>query len=184
MFEMQVKEETSTKLVLEMDPSSRPKWSELGSTLIKSFLFLGFAILVHSISWLFWAIIVGVVLVDSFLVYLFVWSMAQDVLVIVDLNSQHAVRTEKFRFNRIKQQKLDLEQVSRVLVHCEDVGKHCRLLLESSSAAPLEISIIYAGGCVESLKELGNKIGRLVKRPVAYKITDQGHLISEETIQT
>ena len=187
MAEMRVKEETPTRIVLERNPSSRTKWTEYVRNLATPPL-LFFLIAIALSAFLSWSSETGaivlqialiiVVIIELFLVYVFVLDAA-DVNVTIDLNPQRATHIRKFLFVRISKKEVGLEKVSQVLIHCEEVGKHCKLLLESSSNSPFEVAF---GMDMDFMTALGKKIGRLLNKKVVFRHTDMGNPISEYTI--
>jgi hypothetical protein len=122
--------------------------------------------------------LIVLLIVELFVVYLFVWDWA-DVEVTIDLESQRATKIKKFLFVNISKKELRLEKASQVLIHCEEVGKHCTLLIESSSKLAFEVAF---GTDIDLMKALGGKIGRLLKKKVVFRHTDMGNLISEYRI--
>ena len=186
MTEMLLKEETPTKLVFEMAPPTRSFWAEWRGPLINPLLFLAVTFFLlstmsTSLTWLYWVIGVGVFLVEIFM-FNIIFTSVQNATLTIDLNSQRATRFEKFLFGKEKHEELKLQQVNRVLIHYEEVGHHCKLILESQSNTPFIVTYDFGGGA-EILKALGKKIGELLKKPVVFKVTDSGNPISEETIQ-
>jgi hypothetical protein len=187
MAKMLMKEEAPTKLVFEMAPPTGSFWAEWRGPLIYPLLFLAVAFfflfsMSTSLTWLYWVIGIGVLAVEFFMLYI-MFDSAQNETVTIDLNAQRATRFEKFLSGKEKKQELALEHVSRILIHAEEVGHHCKVMLDSPSNTPLQIAfdVVFE---IESLKALGNKIGSFLRKPVVLKVTDQGNLISEETIQS
>jgi len=180
--EMKLKEETPTKIILETDSSSR-KWAEYLRMLIIPPLFLaGVLIITDFPTWLNWVIISLAVLIEMVMI-LAVYSELVNVTVTIDINTQRATRIENFFFITTKKIELNFNQVNRVLIHCEEQGHHCRMLLDSISSEPLEIDFYLP--FEEKQKAsllLSKKIGELLRKPVVMKVTDLGNLISEDRI--
>jgi hypothetical protein len=181
--EMKLKEETPTKIILETG-SPGLKWSSYLLVLVGPPLLLtGILLTSNFAAWLDWVLKVIAALIEMVMILL-VLSELTDVTVTIDLNSQRATRAEQLFFVRIKKKALKFDQVSRVLIHCEEHGHHCRMLLDSMNSKPLELDFYLP--LEEKQKEsfiLSKKIGSLLRKPVVVKVTDMGNLISEETIQ-
>jgi hypothetical protein len=182
--DMKLKEETPTKIILETDSSS-PKWSEyLRMLVIPPLLLAGILIFLSYPTWLNWVITVLAILIETVLI-MFVSSELTNAMVTIDLVSQRATRIEKFFFRSPKKMELSLNQVKQVLIHCEEQGHHCRMLLESTTSNSLELDFyLPTDEKQEASIILSKKIGGLLGKPVAMKVTDLGNLISEEIIQT
>ena len=180
--EMKLKEDTSTRIVLESDPSKR-KWGEYLRTLVIPPLVLaGILIFMNLSMWLNWVIIVIAVLIEAFMAMV-VYSEVVNATVTIEFTSLRATREEKFIFIRTKFIELDLKKVERVLFHVEEVGHHCRMLLEAENNNPFEIDFyLPTSQKQDAMFILGKKIGNNLQKPAVLKVTDQGNLISEETI--
>ncbi len=179
--DMKLKEETSTGLVLETDPSGR-KWAEyLRMLIIPPLLLAGILIFLNLPSWLNWVVIVLAILIETVMI-LAVSSELVNVTVTIDLTSQRATRIEEFFFVRTKKIELNLKPVYRVLIHCEELGHHCNLFLESPNDPPFNMDF-FSVFLLEEKKEISRKIGGLLQKPVILKVTDLSNPISEETIQ-
>jgi hypothetical protein len=112
------------------------------------------------------------------------WIGAQNVTVIIDMAARRAIRTDEFVFGRKQQMELSFEQVSRINIHCEEVGHSCALQLESPSMTPFIVNIFFPTDADRSpLTKFSKKLGRLLRKPVVLKNTDSGDLISEKIIQ-
>jgi len=181
--EMKLKEETPVKIILETDSSNR-KWMEYLRMLIVPPLFLaGALIFMNFLTWLNWVITILAILIEIVMI-LVVSSELTSVTVTIDINSRRAIRTEKLFFIRTKKVELDLNQVNRVLIHCEELGHHCRMLLESINSNSLELdNYLPTPDKQEESFILSKKIGSLLRKPVAIKVTDLGNLISEKILQ-
>jgi hypothetical protein len=199
MATMLLTEDTPTKMVLEMD-TSQPTFKPLtwrgciGPTLgLTGLLLLVFAWARYrffdgSQSWLFWVITVAALLVEIFLIVVFVLYVssynneAKEATVSVDLASQQAVRVEKLNSGKIRQYDLKLEEVTQVLINGDDQGHRLTVTLESQKNASFNInSDVFFDS--KPMIELGKKLGDLIKKPVVFKVTDSGKPVSEETIQ-
>jgi hypothetical protein len=200
MAEMRLIEETPSKLVLAEKDTSQDAGRFLRRLIIILLvaLILGCLNLVTwvgyrdgSLSWMFWLWVIGILIMDVLTVagvVFSIWVFMTTVIeatVTIDLHSQRAVRIEKLRFGKTKQYELRLEQVSRVKIHDEEAGKATYLLLESTNNVPFTVSANVPFVDIESrgLGALGLKLGEFLKKPVVKKYTDQGNLLSEETIQ-
>ncbi|HXD11341.1 MAG TPA: hypothetical protein VN653_14850 [Anaerolineales bacterium] len=181
--EMKLKEETSSRIILESDPSSRKSMEYLRMLAVPPLLLAGLLIFMNFPTWLNWVIIVLAIVIETVLI-LFVSSELTDVNVVVDFVAQRATRTEKPFLRRPEKKEMDLNQVKRVLIHCEEQGHHCRMLLESMSSDTLELDFyLPTKDKEEAAFILSKKIGSLLRKPVALKVTDMGNLISEELLQ-
>ena len=199
MATMLLTEDTPKKMVLEMD-ASQPKFKPLtwngcigpalGITgfLIVAFAWARFRFFDSSQSWLFWVITIAALLVEIFIIFIFVSYVsgynndAKEATVSIDLDAQQAVRIEKLNSGKIKQYDLKLEQVTRILIHGDDAGHRLTVTLESQSNPPLKVnSDVFFDS--NPMIELGKKLGALIQKPVVFKITDSGKPVSEETIQ-
>ena len=185
---MHIKEETDTKIVLEW-----VQWSDnlgyifplllvvsgLMFGLVKAFDFFSGG----SYSWLYWVIALLVLVVEFFIIRT-LFHFIKTEIVSVDFDSLTADRVEKLLSVKIKQSKFDLRQVSRVLINMEEHGHHHRLYLESPNKKPFQVSIAFATGPYDANKLIGHgrKIGKLLSKPVVFKHTDLGNLISENRI--
>jgi len=183
---MYLKEETSTKMVFETD-SSGHKWKDFLHKLVTPlFVFAGilFSCYFWGIpTWLNWMVAVIAIIVEINIIIV-IYSQLVDITVIIDLNTQRVTRIQNSFLKRSKTSELNLNQIRRVLIHCEGQGhgSHCKLLLESSNNPPLEIDS-FTASILEMKKVLGNKIGTFLWKPVVLKITDRGIPISQTTIQ-
>ena len=199
MAAMLLTEDTPTKMVLEMDPSQpifKPlTWRgcigpTLGTTglLLLVFAWARYSFFYGSQSWLFWVITISALLVEIFLIVVFVFYVssynneAKEATVSIDVDSQKAVRVEKSNSEKIRQLDVNLGQVTRVLIHGDDAGHRLAVTLESQSSPPFNVnSDVFFDS--NPMIELGKKLGALIKKPVVFKITDSGKPVSEETIQ-
>jgi hypothetical protein len=200
MATMLVIEDKPNKIVLEMD-TSQPQFKPLtwrgclgpafGVTIFLIF-FLAlarFSLFDGSLSWLFWPIAAGAFLVvEAILVVAIVFSVSnyknnvKEATVSIDLDSQQAVRAEKLNSGKIKQYDLKLEQVTRVLIHGDDLGHSLTVTLESKNNPSFNVnSDVFFDS--KPMIELGKKLGDLINKRVVFKITDAGKPVSEETIQ-
>jgi len=207
MATMRVTEETPTKMILELDPEYREFAAETYANSVKSGLgclgFLAITVIsvlfiagysfftnsLRSLPWSFWVFAVVVLIAGALFVFSEVSFLssrknyAQEVKTTIDLDSQHAVRVEKLKSGKVNHYDLDLNQVRRILIHCEELGHSCRVLLDSPGSPGFEVnSDVFFD--VEPMKAFGKKLGSILKKPVVLKMTDGGNLISEETIQT
>ena len=186
MATLRVIAESPTKLVLEMDSPTRANWADSRGYLLYPLLSLALVFLCLSTYkppiWLYWVIAAGVLLFVSFVLYV-IFTSPQEATVIIDLMSGRATRIEKSVIGRKKKQELELGRVSRILINAEEVGHHYRVILESQSKPHLEVNFAIDSEA-ESFRELGKKIGSLLNKPVVFKHTDSGNLISEETLQS
>jgi len=199
MATMLVIEDTPKTMVLEMDPS-QPQFKPLTlrGCIGPAFVITAILIFVYlwakvrffdgPQSWLFWAITIGVLLAEVFLIGVFVFFVsnhnhdAKEATVRIDLDAQQAIRIEKLNSGNIKQYDLKLEQVTQVLIHGEDAGHRLTVTLESQDNPSFNVnSDVFFDS--RPMIELGKKLGVLIKKPVVFKITDSGNPVSEEIIQ-
>ena len=199
MATMIVTEDKPNKIVLELNPSqskSKPlTWNGCirPSLLVTIFLFVvlvwaRFSFSEGSQSWLFWSITAGAILVAIFLVVVMVFFVssyrneAKEARVTIDSDAQQAVRVEKSNSGKTKQYNLKFEQISQVLIHGDDLGHRLMLTLESPNNSPLGVnSDVFIDP--QPMIELGRKLGRLIGKPVIFKVTDAGKPFSEEIVQ-
>ncbi|MBI1795323.1 MAG: DUF1772 domain-containing protein [Chloroflexi bacterium] len=185
-------EETPTKIILKKNKSEQGgegcTYAAIAVTiaLILVSVFAGLAYFNSSRSWLFWTITAAALLIEVLFVYLAVLmsprNNVHEATVSIDLDTQQATRIEKLNSGKIQKYSLRLEQVSRISIHGEDAGHRLEVTLDSQNSLPLKVnSDVFFDP--EPMKALGNKIGKLLKKPVVLKITDQGKIVSEEIIQ-
>ena len=186
---LQVTEDTPSKLILKMVESQavRRSWRGLIAPAIGTTLFL-ICIVVMALTQAGWGILIALSLIAVLMLGIVIFSawlrriIAIEANVTIDLQSQRATRIEKFRSGKTKQYEIKLEQVSRVVIHSEELGHGCNLVLDSPNNLPFTVR---TGSFVEieSVIALGRKLGDFLKKPVTVKWTDQGNLMSEETVQ-
>jgi hypothetical protein len=199
MASMIVTEDKPNKIILELNHSqskSKPlTWNGCirPSLLITIFLFFvlvgaRLSFFEGSQSWLFWSITAGAILVAIFLVVVMVFFVstyrneAKEAHVTIDSDSQQAVRIEKLNSGKTKQYDLKFGQISQVLIHGDDLGHRLMLTLESPNSPSLDVnSDVFIDP--QPMIELGRKLGRLIGKPVLYKVTDAGKPFSEEIVQ-
>jgi hypothetical protein len=170
MGQMQIMEETSTKMVLHMKASNKLQWFEPIRNIIPA-LFLGVVFFLggfisSSSSWLIftllkWVFIVSVLLIEITLVCYYLFLRESNVEIVFDLTLQRAIRIDTYLFVRKKQIKLPLEQVNRVLV---TVGHNNILLLELANGRGFIVDLN-----VDVSDELGKKLGKLLGKPAVIK---------------
>ncbi len=199
MATMLVTEDTPKKMVLVKD-SSQPIFKPLTlkgclgpAFAIECVLFLVYARARSSFfdgspSWLFWGLSISALIVQIFVIVVFVSYVSvynnepKEATVSIDLDSHQAVRVEKLHSGKIKQVDLNLEQVTRVLIHGDDLGHRLTITLESRDNPPFNVnSDVFFDS--RPMIELGKKLGVLIRKPVVFKITDAGKTVSEEIIQ-
>ena len=76
-----------------------------------------------------------------------------------------------------------IEQVTRVLVHADDLGHSITVALETQDGPPFNVSsdvFLDPGPMID----LGRKIGALIAKPVVFLTTDADMLVSEVVIGT
>ncbi|PWB73210.1 MAG: hypothetical protein C3F07_10165 [Anaerolineales bacterium] len=206
MAEMHVTEESPARIILEMDPEWKAETSKTYAGSLKqgrgclgivaiAFLIL-LAILWYSFStnslrslpWSFWLIAVLVFIGGMLFILLEVYFVsshkneAGEATVTIDLGSQKAIRVEKSNSGKTTQNELKLEQVTRILVHGDDAIHTLTVTLESQGGSSLLVNsdvFFYS----QPMLEFGKKLGTFIRKPVVFKITEAGKLISEETVQ-
>ena len=200
-IQMLVTEDTPTKVVLQTNPAYNQDLDETYASNLKNGLgCLGiFAILLVSIlyfffttprsalPWYFW------VCSGAFFTVLTVFllleislvndhrTFGRETTVTVDLLSQRALRIEKPRSGKVRQTEINLGEVNRILIDCQEVGHLCKLVLESQNHPPFEVNSAYDFD-LGLLKDLGKKIGGLLNKPVILKLREGGKVESEEEI--
>lgn len=207
MAEMHVTHESPTQITLELDPAWKAETSKTYAESIKrgrgclaivaiAFLLicttLGYSISTSSLgslSWSFWLfailVLIGGVIFVLFEVYFETSHKndAKEARVTIDLDSQRAIRVEKSNSGKTTQNELNLEQVTRVLIHGDDAVHTLKVTLESQNSPSFHVnSDVFFDS--QPMIELGKKLGDFLKKPVVFKIMEAGKLISEETIQT
>jgi hypothetical protein len=205
MAQMHVTSESPTKIVLEMDPAWKAETSKtyaqsvrqgrgcLGYIALAFVLILGvvgFSLFTNSIAllpWYFWAFAVVALIGGGIFAFIHLSfesshkDEAGEVVVTFDLDSQQATRVEKSNSGKIKQTEIKLEQVTKVLLHGDDLGHRLTVTLESQNNQPFNVNFdVFFDS--KPMIELGKKIGEFIKKPVVFKITDAGKPVSEETI--
>jgi hypothetical protein len=207
MAEMHVTHESPTQITLETDPAWREEmsktyadsitqWRGCGGAVAIAFLLL-FAIIgysrstnsLSSLPWSFWVVAVlvfiGGVLFVLFEVYFELSNRndAEEATVTIDLESQRALRVEKLHSGKTTQTELNLEQVTQVLIHGNDAVHTLKVTLESQTGPSFHVnSDVFFDS--QPMLELGKKLGAFIKKPVVFKVTEAGELISEEAVQT
>jgi len=200
-IQMLVTEDTSTKIVLQANPDYNEDLEKtfasnlknglgcLGISAIPLFFILYFFLTTprSALPWYFWVcsaaffIALTIFLLFEISVVNDIRTFAQETTVTVDLLSQRALRVEKPKFGRVRQTEINLSEVSRVLVDCQEVGHLCKLLLESENRPPFELNSAYDFE-MEPLKELGKKLGRLINKPVIFRWAEGGTVEAEEAL--
>ena len=99
----------------------------------------------------------------------------------IDLDAGQGLRVEKLDSGKTKQSEIKLEEVSRVLIACQAVGHSCKLVLESQAGKPFEVNSAYDFD-VESMKEIGKKLGGLLNKSVSVRWSEGSKIDSEEDI--
>lgn len=205
MAQMHVTNESPTKITLEMDPAWRADTSKTYAESIKQgrgcLGYIAFAFLLiltilgysfstdslRSLPWYFWVFTV-IVLVGGVIFVIIEVSFqssrkndAEEATVTIDLDSQRAVRVEKSESGEVSQAEIKLNEVSRVLIHCEEAGHSCKLILDLQNNTPFEVNSAYDFE-LNLIKELGKKLGGFLNRPIILKWTEGGKVTSEEEI--
>jgi hypothetical protein len=108
---------------------------------------------------------------------------AEEATVTIDLESQRALRVEKLHSGKTTQTELTLEQVTQVLIHGNDAVHTLKVTLESQTGPSFHVnSDVFFDS--NPMLEFGKKLGAFIKKPVVFKVTEAGELISEEAVQT
>lgn len=208
MTQMHVTNESPTKITLELDPDWKADISKtnansrkqgracLGCVAIAFLLILtvlGYSISTNSLSslpWYFWVFTV-IVFIGGLILVIFKVSFqssgeseVEEVTVTIDLDSQQAVRVEILASGKRTQSELELEQVTRVLIHGNYAEEWLELSLESEGNPPFEVNSEWFFFEPQPMIEFGKKLGAFIKKPVVFKMTDAGKPVSEETVQT
>ena len=188
MDRLQIVKDTPSKLVLEKTLTVNAILRGWGKPLFLSISFATLYVLslnyLSSPTWLYWVIGVGVFIVNAFILYIFLAS-ERKLTITLDLHSRIATRVKKLVIGIERKKELDLEQVSRVLIHCEEVTKWHYVTLDSQNHPHLEVdSALALPSNADALRAISIKIGEFLNKPVVFKKTDQGRLEYEETIQS
>jgi hypothetical protein len=193
MDRLQIVKDTPFELVLENPLAANAIWREWRKPLTYPLLFLvaSFVVLyVRSLNnllsptWLYWVIGFGVFIVEAFVFYIFLASELK-VTITIDLHSKIAKRVEKNLIGIKKKKELELEQISRVLIHCEEVARWHWVTLDSQTYPPLKLdSAMALPSDANSLRAMSIKVGEFLNKPVVFKKTDHDRLEYEETIRS
>ena len=198
---MLVTEDTPTKVVLQINPvykenrdktyaSSRKSgrgYYRIFTILILAALYYFFTKPFGTLLWIFWIFTAAVFIVFAWLVYLDRFlvrsnkNTGEEITTTIDLDSQRAFRIEKSKLGEVEQPEMKLNEVRRVLIHCEELGHSCKLFLESMNSTRFEVNSAYDFE-MNSLKDFGKKLGGLLNKPVILKWTEGGKVVSEEEI--
>jgi hypothetical protein len=206
MAEMHVTHESPGQITLELDPAWKAETSKTYADSIKqgrgclgivaiAFLviltILGYSRSTNSLGslpWTFWIFAILVFIVGGMFILLEVYFVsshrndAKEATVTIDLNSHRALRVEKSNSGKTTQKELQLEQVTQVLIHGNDAVHTLEVTLESQNGPPfLVTSDVFFDS--QPMLEFGKKLGAFIKKPVVFRVTEGGELISEETIQ-
>lgn len=207
MAEMRLTHESPTEITLELDPEWKVEMSKTYADSLKQgrgcfaivvvaflllFAIIGYSNSTNSLSslpWSFW-IVAALVFIGGMLLVLFeVYFIAshqndaKEAMVSIDLDSQRALRVEKSNSGKTTQKELRLEQVTQILIHGDDAVHTLKVTLETQNGPSFSINsdVFYDS---QPMLELARKLGAFIKKPVVFKITEGGELISEETVQT
>lgn len=180
--ELKIKEESSTRIIVETDRLGRT-WSEYLRILLIPVPFLAGALIIKYFqTWPDW-IIVAVVALIGIVVTLVVYVELVNVTLLLDANSQRATLIEKIFFIRTRRIRLDFNQINRVLIRREERGQHCSVFLDSTNRTYLLMaSKLPAEEKQRASMLLSKKIGILLKKPVVMQVTEMGIVISENRI--
>jgi len=207
MAQMHVTSESSTKMILELDPSWKAETSKTYAQSVKQgrgclgYIALAFVLVlgvvgysfftnsIASLPWYFWAFAVVALVGGGIFTFIHLSfesshkNEAEEAVVTFDLDSQQAIRVEKSNSGKIKQNEIKLEQVTQVLIHGDDLGHRLTVTLESQNNPPFNVNFdVFFDS--RPMIELGKKLGEFIKKPVVFKVTDAGNPVSEETIQS
>ena len=150
-------------------------------------LYFFFTTPLSSLPWFFWLFTIVFLIALASFIFIeisFVNSnrnFARETTTIIDLNSQQVIRTEKLTNGKVRQSEIKLDEVNRVLIHCEEVGHSCVMFLDSKIQKPFEVNSSTPFE-LNQLQESGKRLGMLLNKPVILKWTESGKVISEEEI--
>lgn len=197
---MLVIEDTPSKMVLKTDNSvqSTPPLSEgcllpaFGTTaaLIIFVVLIWFraSYFIPGNRWLLPVVITVAVVIEVILIAAVAFFVSihrdrvKEATVSMDADQQRSTRVERLNSGKVNQLELKFAEVTHVLVHGENLGHRLIVSLESADKPSLEVNAdVFFNS--QPMEEFGKKLGRLVQKPVVFKITDAGKLLSEETIQ-
>ncbi|HSL42099.1 MAG TPA: hypothetical protein VK897_01630 [Anaerolineales bacterium] len=200
-IQLLVTEDTPTKVVLQTNPEYNEDVDEthasnlqnalgcLGifAVLLVFILYFFFATPRSALPWYFWGCSVAVLI--ALAVFLFFEisllndhrTFGRETTVTVDLLSQRALRIEKPKSGKVRKTEINLSEVSRVLIDCQEVGHLCKLVLESPNHPPFEVNSAYDFE-MDPLKDLSKKIGGFLDKPVILKLAEGSKVESEEEI--
>ena len=198
---MLVTEDSPEKVVLQTNPTYNQERDKTFASSLKSglgcfgifaallafILFYVFTTPRSFLPWYFWlftaiffvALTIFISIEISFIN--FNRNFPRESTITIDLDSQRALRIEKLKSGKAIQSEIKLNDVSRVLIDCQAIGHSCKLALESQSNAPFEVNSAYDFE-MESVKEIGKKLGRLLNKPVVLKWSEGSKVESEEEV--
>ena len=149
-------------------------------------------------TWLYWAIGVGVAIVEIFSVYAVLYA-ERKITITIDLHSRVASRNILFVSGKMQKNETALGKISRIVLHDDTEIREPRLELDTSDQSNFIIakySDLWSDishddatadiPIIKSLKSLGKKIGELLQKPVVKKTTEvdvDETLISKQVIQ-
>lgn len=200
-IQMLVTEDTPTKLVLQTNPAYNQDLDNTYASSLKSglgcfgilaivlvfILYLFFTTPLSAHPWYFWVFSVAFLIALTVFLFLEISLLndhrtsARETTVTVDFLSQRASRMEKPKSGKVRQREINLNEVSRVLIDCQEVGHLCKLILESQNNPPFEVNSAYDFE-MDPLKDLGKKIGGHLNKPVVLKLAEGSRVESEEEI--
>jgi hypothetical protein len=91
----------------------------------------------NSLSWLHWPLLIRIFLaviipIGGILISVSNYKQQiKEATVCIDLDSQEAVRIEKYNSGKINQFNLNIKEVTQVLIHGDDLGHRLTVTLES-----------------------------------------------------
>lgn len=191
MAKMTLSEETLFKLVFKLDKPEEGGGGCTNVAVVAGIILILIAAYARSTffdsrPWLFWIIVVAALLIEAFFVYAAVkmspGKSIQEATVSIDINSQKAVRVEKLKSGKIKQDELELAKVKQVVVRFEKLAGYFLLLEKVGDRGDFSVAS-GSFGDGPHIKDLGVKIGKFLGRPVVYQYTEGGRLEEEKHIQ-
>jgi hypothetical protein len=193
---MLVTEETPSKLILKTNQEYKQMRDQVPASGSKNIMgcvvlviilisFLSISIIAH--TWQFWLwttifLVTSMVFISFQISFInFNKSLSRDITIAIDLVSRRAIRIDKLKSGTEEHSQIKLNDISRVLIDVQEHGHSCKLVFESQSNEPFEVNS-SADFEAEPIKEIGQKLGRLLNKPVVLKVSEGNKVESEEEV--
>jgi hypothetical protein len=196
-IKMIITEDNPKRVVLEMNPKYKKERDNIFSSNLKGkikwlgvyvvllifilYNFLTKPLFSHSLY--FWAFTIVFFIALIFFVIsvitLISKNAVQEIMITIDTVSQKAIRAEKSKAGKVRQTNINLNEVSRVLIHNEVRNQSCLLVLELQDNKYFEIDTVATSES-NLLLGSGKQLGELLNKPVILKTTEFGNVLSEQ----